>query len=719
MRQVIFQLFSNLLKRKSLQISILITILAIGIFATLSYQNFLYLQAQNISQLSLFNEIIKPLSGLVLLAQLFLVSIVASQLTPYFSDRGQQGLMRHANFSSHSLIGINVVVLSFFNLIPFAYFCLICFSYLQISDIDGWLVVSTGFALIAGGVLFSLLILLVTLFIKKPLTALIFSLCSILLVFGLDEFLRNQLLTQSLSIYLDVFIHLRDGLIVANEIIFLILWLLFLYAVLLINFQKLRLLSRLSGVYLLVFSVLLICGNSLLSNKVSKINFFSSDFFNTGLLDSVTLRKWDISRKKSNSVTEDFARKIADINAPIVITAVIDDEKSHDEIRQAFEVIQQYHQDTQLTFTSRQSLVNQSSMVDQFVSVQIAEQQQSLRYPFDRSAKDAISRLILQLTTRNNQWITFVEGHGEASPFGQSGRDIGLFFQSLKQLGWPVAMQNLSTQPVISQNTKVLVIADSKKQWLVGELDGLMDYLKRGGNLLVMREAKDKLPDELQTFLAIKTVPGTLIDWQGYQSGTPHPAILIVNQFDDHPIVAGINSLIAFPWSQGLKVDPQEQKDNNQYQAIIQTHKGVWSEFNSEEVELAFDPDIGELRQPFNLAYSIKNKINGQRIVVIGDSSFLSDSAINNYANQQFALNLISWLSSQNFETQQQENQDGFVRATPVSHFIMSWLFSLVIPLLLGLLVISRIFKSRWLSHKPSSQNSHEKVNKNNGPSDE
>ena len=402
-----------------------------------------------------------------------------------------------------------------------------------------------------------------------------------------------------------------------------------------------------------------------------------------------------------------------------MITAVIDDEKNHDEIRQAFEVIQQYHQDSQLTFASRQSLANQSSMVDQFVSVRIAEQQQSQRYPFDRSAKDAISGLILQLTTRNNQWITFIEGHDEATPFGQSGRDIGLFFQSLKQLGWPVVMQNLSKQPIVSQNTKVLVIADSKKPWLVGELDGLMDYLNRGGNLLLMREAQDVLPEELQTFLAIKTVPGTLIDWQGYQSGTPHPAILIVNQFDDHPVMAGINSLIAFPWSLGLEIDPQEQKASNQYQAIIQTHKGVWSEFNSEEVELAFDPDIGELRQPFNLAYSIKNKNNGQRIIVIGDSSFLSDSAINNYANQQFALNLISWLSSQNFEIQQQKNQDSFVRATPLTHFVMSWLFSLIIPLLLGFLILIRIIKSRRLSLNPSSQNTHSGQDKKDEPSDE
>ncbi len=688
MRTIIFQIVSNLLKRKSLQISILLVIITIGIFSTLSYQNFLYLQAQNISQLSLFNETIKPLSGLVLLAQLFLISMAASQLTPYFNDRGQQGLMQHSTFSNGALIWICFAVLGVFSLIPLGYFCLIGASYLQISDIDGWLIVSTSLALLVGCFLFSLLILSVTFPLRKTLTALVFSFSIILLIFGVDEYFRNQILTKPLAIYLDLFIHLRDGLILPNEIIRLVLWALFFYSILLITVQRLRLLSKWSGAMLLCVSVLALFGNWLSQNYFSQTTFFEGSSIN---------KKWDVSREKLNSLSKDFAEKIALIKVPVVITAVIDDEENYDEIRQAFEVIHQYNPGSSLIFKSRQSLPSHSSLVDQFVTVQIGKQQQSLRYPFDRSAKEAFSQMIVQLSTRTNQWITFIEGHDEASPFGKSGRDIKLFFQLLKQLGWPVAMQNLRNQPIIGENTKVLVIADSKKQWLVGELDELMVYLNRGGNLLLLREVGDVLPDELKNFLAIKTVPGTLIDWQGYQSGTPHPAIMIVNQFNDHPVNAGINSLIAFPWSQGLQIDPQRQKINNQYQVIIRTHKGVWTEFNSEEVELAFDPDKGELRQLFDLAYSIKNRNNGQRIIVIGDSSFLSDSAINNYANQQFSLNLISWLSSQNFEKLQVENRDSFIRVSPLAHFIMSWLFSTVLPLLLLLFIILRMLKIKRL----------------------
>jgi hypothetical protein len=708
MSSLIFQLLANLFKRKSLQLSILMVFIAIGVFSTLSYQNFLYLQAQNISQLSVFNEIIKPLSGLVLLAQLFLMSMTASQLTPYYCSRGQQGLLLHSTLSNSGVIWVNFLLVIIVSLIALGYFFLVCFCYFLLSEIDGWLIVSTTAGLLLGSLLFGLLILSVSLHLKKSLTALVLTMSVVIVVFGLDEYLRNHLSShlssESWSIYLDVLIHLRDGLIIPGEIIRSILWGLLFYSVLLLMVQRLRLSNTNKGLTLLIISLLALFSHFLLQTPLFQSRFFSSLENN---------KTWDISRAKLNSLDDQFANQIAKIDAPILITAVIDDEKNHDEIRQAFEVIHQYQPNANLTFSNRQSLANQSSLNDQFVTVQIANQQQSIRYPFELSAKESLSQMIIQLTTRSNQWITFVEGHGEPSPFGQSSRDISSFFQSLKQLGWPVAMQNLSKQPVISNNTQVLVIADSQKEWLPSELNALMDYFNRGGNLLVLREAQDRLPEELQALLAISAVSGNLIDWQGYQSGTPHPAILIVNQFDSHPINSGINSLLAFPWSVGLQIVKQQQKDHNEYRAIIQTHSGVWNEFKPEEIELAFNPESGEQRQVFDLAYSVKNKLNGQRIIVVGDSSFLSDAAINNYANQQFSLNLISWLSSQNFEELKTNNQDNFILVNPWTHFLLQWLFALGLPLLLLFFMSLRGLKNR------RKQNNSELLNTKNESSHE
>ncbi len=688
MIRIIQQQLANLIARKSLQIALLMVFLSIGIFSALSYQNFLFLQAQNISQLSVFNEIIKPLSGLVLFGQVFIIALVSSQLSPYLFSRGQQGLLVHSVRSDTSLVFINLVTVFIFGLIPFGYFCLILFAYIATSDIDIGLLLSTSMALLIGNLLFSLLIASVTLLTKKTLTGLIVAIMVTLTLLGFDEFLRNQSSTISISIFLNFFIHLRDGLVIPAELFRAIVWSVFFFALSILSMQKLRYSNGRVGLIVCLIAIGLLSTNWLFLDR--KTNDFNL--------------QWDISRANLNSLEEDYALQIAKIDSPVIITAVIDDENNHDEIRQAFDVISQYHPDSKLEFSSRQALPNQSAMVDQFITVKINDQVQSIRYPFDRNAKDAISQVIIQLTTRGNQWITFIEGHGEASPFGKTSRDIGSFYQSLKELGWPVAMQNLSKQPMVSDNTKILVIAGSKKEWMLGELDALMGYLKKGGNLLLLREAEDNLPEELISYLGINRIGGTLIDWQGYQSGTPHPAILIVNQFADHPINTSITSLIAFPWSVGLEINPKQNKPTNQYQVIMQTHKGVWNEFDSEQLELSFNPEKGEQRQIFDLGFSIKNETNNQRIIVMGDSSFLSDSAINNYANRQFALNTISWLSSQSIEMVSLQYHDNFIQITPWLHFLLKWVYSSILPVLIFIILFfsrSKIFSSKFKKSHP------------------
>jgi hypothetical protein len=60
------------------------------------------------------------------------------------------------------------------------------------------------------------------------------------------------------------------------------------------------------------------------------------------------------------------------------------------------------------------------------------------------------------------------------------------------------------------------------------------------------------------------------------------------------------------------------------------------------------------------------------------------------YHNQQFSLNLISWLSSQNITASKQQQLDHFIQMTPLVHFVLLWGFSTVAPLLLALVFIIR-----------------------------
>jgi len=680
-------LLLNIISRRSVQFFVLISITAIGIFATLNYQNFLNLQAQNISQLSVYNQIFKPLSGLTLLTQILLGSMVASQIVPSLFERGQQGIVIHTSQQPSSFVLICMQLVLVISFIPLAYFALIAAVFMLASPLDIALLASDFIGLFIGGFLFGTIAVAVSLLLRRTLISLVVCVLAVIVVLILDEMARNSLRLQSYTIYLDLFIHMREGLVFPFEIVRLFLWLILFYSLSVLAMCKLCKNTADKNVFVKKLVWVIIA-----SLSIGVFGWFYAVSDHQKGTTTGKIVQWDVSHDKKNSLDKKIIEKLASIKDSIRVIAVIEHELSHDEIKKGFEILKQYHPNSTLEFTNSQADGANNKLAEQYVAIEIAGNRQSIRYPFSVSAKDSLLQLVLQLTTRTDQWITFIEGHGEASPFTKNNRDISQFYQSIKNLGWPVAVQNLIKRPRIASNTKILVVAASRKQWMPSEIDSIMRYLHEGGNLLLLREQKDQLPNELLSYLGISTELGVLIDWQGYQSGTPHPAILIVNQFTDHPVNTGIDSLLAFPWSYALVLDEKAKQAHRDYQTILATHTGVWTEFNSGEAELAFDEQDGELQQSFSIGYSLEDKQLKQRVIVMGDSSFLSDSAINNYANRQFSLNLISWLASESNVIISQPYRDSYIKATPLLHFILTWLFSLIFPLLfIGFLLAKRV----------------------------
>jgi len=299
---------------------------------------------------------------------------------------------------------------------------------------------------------------------------------------------------------------------------------------------------------------------------------------------------------------------------------------------------------------------------------------------------------------RKKHWVTFIEGHGEASLFAKKTAGLGELYKALTTMGWSVAAQNLATRPTITDNTQLIVVASSQTQWLPAEVDRLVDYLKQGKNLLWMMDPDSVMPQVISELLGIKTYPGSLVDWQGYQSGTPHPAIVIVNQLEKHPTVASLTSLLAFPWSSGLLIE-NSKHSKIKLEPMLLTHSGVWNELNIQAEELVFNQEQGEKQQAFILAAAYENKDSNQRIVILGDSSFASDSAINNYANKDFALNLIHWLTYHKIDKAKQIDYDNAIRPTVYGHWVMRWFFSLCLPALVFIVWLSSYF---FRMRKPS-----------------
>ena len=671
-------------RRKSTLLGLILVTCGLGIFARLGYQQFIYLQAQNISGLSVFNEILLPLAGLVIACQLAMSLLASVKLMPSIRVSGQGSLLAQASISH-----IKILLAIIFCVLSFAFWPLLNFIMIGLllavySDIDLLRLTLTVFGLLLINWTLSLVIIAICLRASSTLLAIIQSILVISILLTVEASMGLMTNDNGNAIFvwqgvLKPFINLREGVLVYADIVSYAGWLIILVSLchLMVNlsWRQIDILTKLS----LSFGLVIVFASGYVPGQL------------------------DLTFNKRSSLTQSLKEKLEKIDGELLITAVINDQTSRSEVLRGYNIIKRVRPNSEIDFRSRQSLGPELKHAGEYIQFKIGELQQAIAYPFEQDVKQVFESAILQMLKRKQQWIIFIEGHEEASPFAQKSSDLGEFYQALKSAGWPIAAQNLTQMPVISDNTGLLVIASSKQPWLAGEINIVLDYLNRGGHLLLLADPNSFVAEAIETFIGITRLPGTLVDWNGYQSGTPHPAVVIINSKTrysktSHPVVSHLSSLIAFPWSSGLKrIDMPEEADVV-YQAILNTNKNVWSEFDIDAEKISFEQIKGELQQSFVVAMSRYNVKTKQKIIMLGDSHFASDSAINNYSNKQFALNLVSWLThpSTNIDNRLVNRSDNSITPSRFARFAMNWLFSLILPLLiLTLWLISRHLRFR------------------------
>ncbi|WP_444995745.1 Gldg family protein [Aliikangiella sp. IMCC44359] len=652
--------FSIVIRRPTTLLGVLATALSLGLFAKLGYQQFLYLQAQNISLLSVFNEVIIPLAGLTLVGQ-FLMSILASvQLIPSIKVSGQASLLDLSSLNSFQLLSAVLKPITLLSLWPLLYFCLIVFVLMMHTQLDLIRLSILTVNMLVIGLCINFWVLACCLLVSRPLIASMLSAFSILAVISFEMSLRFWWSDSPWHGLFLPYFSLREGLIRFADIAVYLGWIIFGFC----------------SCYLFISRYKV--------NDSKAIKLGASIGIVFILLAKYFPGQVDLSRDLRSSISQSTIEKLLAQNDVLHVTAVINDETSREEVLRGFQIIQQVSPKSELEFRSRQNLELTRQQTGEYIEFSLGKAQQFVAYPFAENVKSVFETAVTQLLNRKQQWITFIEGHGEASLFASKSSDLSELHLILKESGWPVAAQNLTKSPVISENTNLLVIPASKQQWLSAEIELVMGYLKGGGNLLLLLDPDSIIPEQIMSFTNIRRYPGTLVDWNGFQSGTPYPAVVIINQMLDHPITRNINSIIALPWTSGLFIEKNKKNTQVSIEPIIKTHQGVWNEFKIQQEQLTFDQKVGEQQKSFDVALAHTNQANQQKIVVVGDSHFISDTAINNYANKQFAMNLISWLT--NIETTKVQQGNVLDKSIKPSRWLaisMNWFFTLILPVLI------------------------------------
>ena len=268
---------------------------------------------------------------------------------------------------------------------------------------------------------------------------------------------------------------------------------------------------------------------------------------------------------------------------------------------------------------------------------------QQQKHVFNLS-EQSLTNALISVSREQDKWLVFIEGHGERRPDHQANFNLSTSTTTLKQKGFKTKTLNLVQHQQIPRNTAAVIIASPEKSWLPGEINVLKDYLDNGGNLLWLTEPHENPTlTALAEYLELELLPGTLINPNTELLGIPDPQFTLITDYANHPIGQATSSVTLFP--KAAAIAPKAENNLWQYQALLSTPTNVWSDLNPSP-QAQFEQGI-DTAGPLDIAYLLTStqEDKQQRIAVIGDGDFLSNSFIGNAANLELGVALINWLA--------------------------------------------------------------------------
>ena len=242
----------------------------------------------------------------------------------------------------------------------------------------------------------------------------------------------------------------------------------------------------------------------------------------------------------------------------------------------------------------------------------------------------------------------FLEGHREHDPTDTDEQNGYLdFAKILQENNIAVGHLSLLTNDVPA-DCQLLIVANPSTPIAAAELESMEKYLNQGGRLLALFNLSSvNIQSGMERLLANWGVEVGR-DWvtDRLQSKSDDPNLLILSEFGDHPIVKPLRRsrlVLAAPRSIGRRTTKTSGADAPRVTELVSTsphgvvHKGPTKVERTGSVPLIVAVEKGSIQ-------GVSADRGETRMVVVGESTFLGNTGIDQYANRDFARLAVNWL---------------------------------------------------------------------------
>ncbi|HEX7815564.1 GldG family protein [Dyella sp.] len=266
----------------------------------------------------------------------------------------------------------------------------------------------------------------------------------------------------------------------------------------------------------------------------------------------------------------------------------------------------------------------------------------------ERSLTNALERL----ARGGDRIVAFVTGDGERRADGKANADLGTFMTQLEGRGMRAVPLNFAQVTSVPEHTDLVVLAGPSLALQPAAAKALEDYVANGGNLLWLTEpSNDDLGlGALAKALGVQVLPGVLVDGGGAALGLKDPRVIALGDYPAQAITRGFNLTTVFPQVSALA---KASNAGWNVQPFLRSSPQSWTEFkpidNTQASTIQYDAQAGELKGPLDFGFALSRLSPSpdkaeQRVVMVGDGDFLSNSFLGNGGNRALGERIFDWL---------------------------------------------------------------------------
>lgn len=283
--------------------------------------------------------------------------------------------------------------------------------------------------------------------------------------------------------------------------------------------------------------------------------------------------------------------------------------------------------------------------------------------------EQSLTNALLKLTQKKHNTVYFMTGHEERDLTDLTGKDgAGLLAVQLRNENYEVSPLRLEPPHYyIPGNCTLLVIAGPRRAYTEFEVKAVREYLAASGRAMFLLDPQavtglepllaawgiEVQPDCLLDIMFPTLVERAIAGMRGKRA-LPHPLLQVyVKDFPAHTITADLQdkSCLMSIARSVVPLKPKNSESRRSVDVLAQTTDKGWAESDVEGLlrDGRVSRAMSEKRGPYPVALlsTLGTDTDNSKIIVVGDSDFISNQYLHQLHNMDFFMNSLAYLGEQ------------------------------------------------------------------------